>query len=109
MELVLAFCGAGSGLLILTVKTPEGSKTAEVSEVAISATVVAISAGRTVVAGSIGSSIFPFLHNLLIGLLNFFEFGFSLIFVGIIDIGIRVILPAERAVSFFDVIVGGTL
>ena len=47
-----------------------------------------------------GIPIFPFLHNLLISLLYLFEAGFRLVFVGIVDIRIRMIFPAQGAVCF---------
>ena len=42
-----------------------------------------------------GRAVFPLFHDLLIGLLDFFEFRLCLILVRIIDIGIRMIFSAE--------------
>lgn len=47
-----------------------------------------------------GSSLLFFLHNQIIGLLHLFETFFRLIFVRIVDICIRMILPAQCTVCF---------
>ena len=46
-----------------------------------------------------------FIHDLFVRLLHLFEFFFCFCFIRIIDIGIRVIRPAEFSVCFFDFIV----
>ena len=101
---------AGSSLLILTGVTAEVSESSKVksskvksAEVKSSKVTVAtiriisiVTAGRasvTIFIGT-GSTVFAFMHNLLVSLLDFFEFGFCLIFVRVIDICIRVIFSA---------------
>ena len=46
------------------------------------------------------------LHNLLIGCLNLFKPLLSLIPVGIVDIGVRMIFPAQCFVCFLDFFLG---
>ena len=46
-----------------------------------------------------------FIADLLIGCLHLFEFLFGFCFIWIVYICIRVIFPAERAVSFFNFLV----
>ena len=64
---------------ILTVETAEWTKTAKTSGAC---------------SGISGSTHFFFLHDLLVSLLDLFEFGFCLIFIWIVDIGIRMINTA---------------
>ena len=96
---------AGSSLLILTGVTAKVSESSKVksAEVKSSKVTVAairiisiVTAGRASVTISIGTSstVFAFMHNLLVSLLDFFEFGFCLIFIRVIDICIRVIFSA---------------
>ena len=48
----------------------------------------------TTVPGVLRSSLFPFPHDLIISLLYLFEHLFRLLFIGIIDIRIRMIFSA---------------
>ena len=74
---------------ILTVETAEWTKTAETS---VSASGIAITSGAC--SGISGSTNLFSLHDLLVSLLDFFEFGFCLILIWIVDIGIRMINTA---------------
>ena len=74
---------------ILTVETAEWTKTAKTS---VSASGIAITSGAC--SGISRGTHFFFFHNLLVSLLDFFEFGFCLIFIWIVDIGIRMINTA---------------
>ena len=51
------------------------------------------------------ASVLTLFHDLLVSLLHFFEFFFSLILIRIIDIGIRVILSAQLPVCLFYFII----
>ena len=60
--------------------------------------VAAVAAARRCASGG---SVFLFIHDLLVGLLNLFEFFLRLSFIGVVDIGVRMIFPAQCPVCFF--------
>ena len=55
---------------------------------------------------SISGSLLSLFHDLFISLLNLFEFLLSLLFVWIVNIGIRMVLSAQFAVCFLHFIIG---
>ena len=61
--------------------------------------------GTSVAAGS-GIRVLALVDDLLISFLYELEHLFRLFFIGVIDIGIRVIFLAQRAVCFLDLLVG---
>ena len=83
--------------------TKSAAKTAKISETAkstVSKTSIA-AAGCTMSAILIPVAFRPLFHNLLISLLYFLKSFLRLFLMWIIDISIRVILPAERLICFF--------
>ena len=82
MKLIFRLGGTAPGLAVLSGETTEG---AVISEGAVIVTGAASASGRAVL---------PLMHDLLVGLLDLLEAGFRLVFVGIVDIGIRVIFAA---------------
>ena len=76
---------------------------APVRTVAEGAEIAVSSLSAIAVSGRI--SLLPFIHDLLVRLLDFLEFCLRLIFMRIIDIGIRMIFSAQSAVSFFYLII----
>ena len=75
--------------LLISAKTTE---TAKSSEPAVAGTKSAITLSLALSIAAIPvirGAAFPLLHNLIIGLLHFLKLSFCLVFVRIIDIGIR--------------------
>src|SRR5699024_836198 len=75
-----------------------------ITAVSIRAAVTAAAIGTAVASlGTVGGcSVFLLLHDLFICLLYLLEFLFCFCFIGIIDIGVRMVFPAQRTVSFLD-------
>ena len=111
MEIRLTL-GTGSALSLT-----ETSKTAKAAEAKAAEIRVCTSGRRIACAITIPkspaaaraiavSAAFFFMLNRIICLLDFFELLLRLCLIRIIDVGIRVVLPAQRAVSLLDFIIG---
>ena len=73
---------------------------------AISTAVTGIAAAAAIAAGgSVG--VLPFVDDLLVSGLHLFEHFLRLLFIGVVNIGVRMILAAELPVCFFDLLFGG--
>ena len=88
---------------VCAAKSSETAKAAEISVIAARLSLT-IAASKAVIA----VALLLLLHDLVVGLLHLFKPLLRLLSVRIIDIGVRMVFPAQVAVCFFDVIVTGT-
>ena len=103
---IISRVGLGSSVA-LSAKTKPSEKVSEISkaaEILISASISAAIRTASIGAAS-GCSPLPFVHDLLVRLLNLFEFFLRLILIRIVHVRVRMVFPAQRTVSFLDFLV----
>lgn len=90
-------------LLLPACLLPEVSKSLTVAAISLASTVAASATtiGLPAISATVTVAFGPLLHDLLVGCLDFLELFFRLILIGIVDIGIGMVFPAQCLICFF--------
>ena len=96
-------------LLLPACLLPEVSKSLTVAAISLASTVAASAAtiALPAISATVTVAFGPLLHDLLVGCLDLLELFFRLIPIGIVDIGIGMVFPAQCLICFFYFLLGG--